>query len=577
MELPEKVCNSILFIDFGTANIRVSFFDYYQGKFAFRGASTAKNTCNDTLEGIYGGLRIALNKLQTVIDRKILDSSQEIICPSTAELSGVDQVLAVYSCSNQPRVVLLGLTTEGSLRGMRSLLSRCGITPAAEICASEGLDLPAVVDEIAGADPDIVMLAGGTTGGAQKAVYRLGECLMSACKSLPREQRPRVLFMGNAQSAKSFKRVFGSITDFRAAPNVLEETHGTESSMSAIIKILQDYSLAEIPGMERLSIRTGVKPLPAELAFGRTIRLLSRLTKQNRYVVGVDIGSQRTTFAAAKNLELSMSSLQSGVGHTVRNLLNVYSPESLRQWVDFQISPSEICDYIENKNVYPDLVPANRFSSAIEQAFTRMILRQAAEIKENAAILENGLVSLFLLSGAVLRNVEDPGDALLMAMDGLRPRGISDYYLDMNGISGAIGAMIDTCPEFAGQITSPASFLNLGKVITPVSTAKSGKMIMNISIRDEAGNVRKYEIMKGRIYRIPLKLGNYYELDWLDIQSDTGIPGVKVWKPLGFRSGCFGIVFDCRDNELTLPQDRKEQIATLKKWRSDLGPWRYDD
>jgi hypothetical protein len=159
-------------------------------------------------------------------------------------------------------------------------------------------------------------------------------------------------------------------------------------------------------------------------------------------------------------------------------------------------------------------------------------------------------------------------------MDSLRPSGLIDYYLDMNGLASAVGALAGVNRELAAQVTSPAMFLNLGRVITPVSRVKEGKRVFSISLRDDSGNIQKIDIVQGGIKRIPLEYGRYYELDWFNVNKSVALPGIPTWTSIGFKAGCFGLVFDMRGETLEMPKDRGAQIHLLDRWRSELGSWK---
>ena len=165
----------------------------------------------------------------------------------------------------------------------------------------------------------------------------------------------------------------------------------------------------------------------------------------------------------------------------------------------------------------------------------------------------------------------------MFAMDSLAPVGMVDYLLDMNGLSGAIGTLAHLNPMLATQIMSTSAYLNLGKVIRPsVRGEPPGKSIMTVSVRDDAGNTRKYDIPFNRIYRIPLEYGKNYELEWIKISHNVTVPGVKTWAPAGFKSGCFGLVFDTReekDGKIKLPKEKAARDKKLQSWRTELGPW----
>jgi hypothetical protein len=179
--------------------------------------------------------------------------------------------------------------------------------------------------------------------------------------------------------------------------------------------------------------------------------------------LGIDIGAHQTILADAVNLALSLHTLPLGIGNNIGNLLNEYTPSDLQSWISFQIKSAEIQDYILNKSYYPDLIPANKYSAEIELALARAIVMKGIENESLSAILSDGSLAMVFLSGAVLRNVERPGEALLFAMDSLAPVGMVDYLLDMNGLSGAIGTLAHLNPVLASQIT----------IHPPTSTRKS--------------------------------------------------------------------------------------------------------
>ncbi len=578
MNQPQDIARTVLYLDIGTVNTRVSLFDYRDQSYLFIGAASAATSGGDSNYSIYSGVVDAVRKLERATKRRFLDQNSNFVIPMKLGITGVDQIGFSYTCTSDPRIALMGLTRTGSLQNLRNLLANTGIRPVVEICAADGLDISENIDRLLNADPRIVILAGGTEIGAEKAVYRLGEILMLACKSLTREQRPEILFMGSALAGQQMERVFSKISDFTYAPNVLEIGSIGHSSLDSLLSVMNRNAEKQVSGLKDLVERSKTTGVPGEFAFGRSIRLMSRLIKENQHVLGIDIGSDHTVVAKAKNLELSLEALPLGMGKRITELLNNFELSELQSWIGFQIKESEVQDYICNKSVYPDLVPGNQYSAQIEQALTRFVLKKCAKEAGMNSILRDGSLGMVLLCGSVVRNVEDPGDSLLIGMDGLHPFGAVDYFLDMNGLTSAVGALAQLNPILISHIMNASTFLNLGKVITPYFNQKNskiqdGKKFMSVAVRDDAGNVRKFDVPRGRIYRIPLDFGKNYELDFLKIPKEVSIPGVRTWTPLGFKSGCFGIVFDTRGDALELPKDRTSQISKLKFWKDELGPW----
>ncbi|NMB93170.1 MAG: hypothetical protein GYA26_03030 [Flexilinea flocculi] len=578
MNQPQDIARTVLYLDIGTVNTRVSLFDYRDQSYLFIGAASAATSGGDSNYSIYSGVVDAVRKLERATKRRFLDQNSNFVIPMKLGITGVDQIGFSYTCTSDPRIALMGLTRTGSLQNLRNLLANTGIRPVVEICAADGLDISENIDRLLNADPRIVILAGGTEIGAEKAVYRLGEILMLACKSLTREQRPEILFMGSALAGQQMERVFSKISDFSYAPNVLEIGSIGHSSLDSLLSVMNRNAEKQVSGLKDLVERSKTTGVPGEFAFGRSVRLMSRLIKENQHVLGIDIGSDHTVVAKAKNLDLSLEVLPLGMGKRITELLNNFELSELQSWIGFQIKESEVQDYICNKSVYPDLVPGNQYSAQIEQALTRFVLKKCAKEAGMNSILRDGSLGMVLLCGSVVRNVEDPGDSLLIGMDGLHPFGAVDYFLDMNGLTSAVGALAQLNPILISHIMNASTFLNLGKVITPYFNQKNskiqdGKKFMSVAVRDDAGNVRKFDVPRGRIYRIPLDFGKNYELDFLKIPKEVSIPGVRTWTPLGFKSGCFGIVFDTRGDALELPKDRTSQISKLKFWKDELGPW----
>ena len=254
--------------------------------------------------------------------------------------------------------------------------------------------------------------------------------------------------------------------------------------------------------------------------------------------------------------------------------MEIFPAEEILPWINFQLKETELKDYILNKSLRPELVPANSYSAEIEQTLAHFLIRAAAENNPSREQLYDGTLGTVVLGGAVLRNVEDPGDALRIGMDSLRPFGMTDYYLDMNGLASAIGALAGSNRELAAQVTSPAMFLNLGRVVTPRSNVKEGKRAFSVSLRDDAGNMNKVDVIQGGISRIPLEYGRYYELDWFNVNKSVTIPGVPTWTTIGVKAGCFGLVFDMRGETLEMPKDRAAQIHLLDRWKNELGSWK---
>ncbi|MBQ6481764.1 MAG: glutamate mutase L [Anaerolineaceae bacterium] len=573
-EVREESIDVVLTIDIGAINTRVSLFDRENGRYHFTGTTSGRTVYSDGGEVEYLSVSNAIHKLESALDRHFLDDAGRIITPQKLGMVGADQVIVTWSGGEMPRVVLMGLTNDTSIKAMEELLRKNGLTASAKICAMDGRSMTDNVGAVTSADPDIVLICGGSERGAEQAVYRLGEILLLACKSIDEKNRPSILYMGNSEARAQFDKVFHQLTDISFSDNIIGTDKAVLSPTTAFQKCMLKFGREKNPAIAQLEKETGCAAISGDFAYGRCIRLLSRINRANHSVLGIEVGANRTIAAFGANLGLEMSRSEAGIGRTLPKLLESTPSAEILPWISFQLKESELNDYILNKSVHPELIPANTYSAEIEQALALFLIKSAIRNNPQQIQLSDGTLGTVLLGGAVMRNVEDPGDALRIGINSLHPFGMTDYYLDMNGLASAVGGLAGVNRELAAQVTSPSMFLNLGRVVTPVSRLKEGKKAFSVSLRDDSGNIEKVDIVQGGIKRIPLEYGRYYELDWFNVNKSVTIPGVPTWTSIGFKAGCFGLVFDMRGEKLEMPGERSAQINLLERWKTELGSWR---
>ena len=574
LQTNEETVDIVLTIDIGTVNTRVSLFERENGRYQFTGTASSRTVYSDSGEVEYQSVSGAVQKLESALERHFLDDTGKIVIPQKLGMIGADQVVLTWSGGEMPRVVLMGLTNDTSIKAMENLLRKNGLTASAAICAMDGRSLTDNIGTLIASDPDIVLVSGGTEKGAEHALYRLGEILLMACKSIDEQNRPSILYMGNSEARAQFERVFNQMADITFSDNIMGTKEARLSPTTAFQKVMLRFGKEKNPAIAQLQRETKCAAISGDFAYGRCIRLLSRINRANHSVLGIEVGANRTLTAFGANLDLEMSKFDGGIGRTLPKLLEKYTANEILPWISFQLKESELTDYIMNKSVHPELIPANSYSAEIEQTLAQFLIRAAIAQNPAKTQLTDGTLGMVLLGGSVLRNVEDPGDALRIGMNSLHPFGLTDYYLDMNGLASAVGGLAGVNRELAAQVTSPAMFLNLGRVITPHSAVKEGKRVFSVSLRDEGGNIEKADIIQGGIKRIPLEYGRYYELDWFNVNKSVTLPGIPTWTSIGFKAGCFGLVFDMRGETLEMPKDRTAQIHLLERWKNELGAWR---
>ena len=69
------------------------------------------------------------------------------------------------------------------------------------------------VDAILQAHTEVILLAGGTEGGASRSVARAVELINMVCRMLPKPERPVVIFVGNSALGDKVKEAVEKMDD----------------------------------------------------------------------------------------------------------------------------------------------------------------------------------------------------------------------------------------------------------------------------------------------------------------------------------------------------------------------------
>ena len=77
------------------------------------------------------------------------------------------------------------------------------------------------IDAVLRARPDLIVIAGGTDGGASRSIQKLLEPIGLASFTMPDDKRPAVLYAGNEKIEEEIKTLIGSLaTSLHFSPNV---------------------------------------------------------------------------------------------------------------------------------------------------------------------------------------------------------------------------------------------------------------------------------------------------------------------------------------------------------------------
>jgi hypothetical protein len=575
--------DSLLAVNIGAAVTRAVFFDVVEGEYRLVASASAPSTTEAPFYDVGEGVRSAINDLQTVTGRTLLNADQRLITPFQPDGSGVDAFVATISAGPALKTALVGLLDDVSL-GSALRLAEMTYT---RVVDSAGLNdrRPGdqKIDTLLRLQPDVVIITGGIDGGASRSVHKMLEPVGLAGYLLPQEKRPVVLFAGNQKLDDEVKGLLGNVTSsLHFSPNVRPslETEDLEPAAREMAGIFLEIRQRQLKGLDIIANWADGNILPSAYALNRMVRFLGQVYPGHKGLLSVDIGESAAVVAAGFGPRSTLSVYpQFGLGENLPALLQYTTLEDVLRWSPLDVSTDVLRDYIYQKALYPASIPASGEEQAIAQAVTRQALYLAVQtarrnFPRSAHAPLPGLLPGFepiLAGGSALDDAPTPGQSLLLLLDAVQPTGLTTIILDKNDLLPLLGAAAKRNSILPVQVLESGAFQSLGTVVSVTASASYGSLVARIRLVYDDAHEAQAEIKYGSIEILPLPNGQSAKLTLqpshgTDVGFGPGRSGtVRV------SGGAMGVVIDGRGRPLVLPGDPVRRRELIKKWLWTVG------
>lgn len=562
----------ILAVDVGSIHTRAVLLDVVDGTYTFvangEAPTTTSEPWNDILEGVFQ----AIGQIAEVTGRTLIDENSEVIIPEQSEYYGVSTFVATASAGQPIRAILVGLVPEVSLKSARRAAESIYLSIVDTLSLGDHRRTDEQIDAIINAEADLLIVVGGTNGGAVETVSRFLETITLAYSLMDTRSRPPLLYAGNTDLAEALEEVGSEIgISVFTAPNVRPtlDTEYLDGAQAEMATLYHHQKSQNTPGFHSLGTWNKRGVFPTAHGFGRLIHLMGNLRDEN--ILGIDVGSSGTTVAASLDGERYLNVFNDlGVGHAARGLFEYTKPASLARWLTFEPeNDDEVLDYVWNRTVYPHTIPALTYDLEMLYAITREVIRAAIRSTRSGwrGVSERGLLPHFdtiLLSGATLTRPPHYGWTVLTILDALLPVGITRILLDPYGLAPALGAMAPEHPLALVQTLETGAFYDLGLVISTTGRARSGDLVLKGQITPEGGQTRSFESRFGEISTVPLKHGATAEL--LISPQRTDIGGSSRRQRLSVTGSEMGLILDTRGRPWRIPRSVEDRHQQIRRW-----------
>ncbi len=572
--------NSILAVDFGNVHTRALLIDLVEGAYQVVARAQTRTTAGFPDDSVAVGLRRVVDLLSTVTGRTLLNREGRVISPENENRIGVDAFISTASIGRPLRTVLIGLYPEMSLASLARAAAGTYITVVETISIADGRTPQQRLNAIALANPDLIVLAGGTEDGADQPILDLARLTRLALRLMQRTLPPTVLYAGNSALREQVGTIFQGAAAMLYADNVRPST-GREALGDAreqLARAFDTFTEQRGAGFDQVSYQTRMGVLPTAQSYEGIIRYLGAVAGRREVgTLAVDVGSAVTTISASvRGVVASSIRTDIGVGHSAASTLDRVGIEAVRAWLPFEASDDEITAYALNKTTRPGTIPMTQRALFLEHALVRAALRHALNGARPVWTPDDALDDLnaplpaferVIGAGAAITDTGRPGIGALLLLDALQPVGVVRLQTDPAALIPALGALAKLNPGAVVQVLDAGGLEELGTAICLSGQPRQGAPAVTVTIRREDGEQSSHTIDGGTLALLPLPIGMRAQVR---VQARGGqINGRRALR-FDVTGGTAGLIVDARGRPLPLERTLRARAAQIVAWYAQV-------
>ncbi|MCP4196418.1 MAG: methylaspartate mutase [Proteobacteria bacterium] len=588
--------NVIVITDCGSTTTKAILIEKRDGVFRQTYRGDAPTTVEAPVEDVTQGVVAAFNDLAVQCGRRITDEQGEIIRPSE-DGTGVDLYLSTSSAGGGLQMMVAGLVRRISVESAERAALGAGAIVADVIAFDDERPWHGQIDSVRKLRPDMVLLAGGTDGGADVQVVEMAE-LLAAADPRPRfgkEYRLPVIFAGNTEISGDIRDVLTDACDLYEVGNIRPTVDHEQlgPAREQIHNLFLDHVMRQAPGFGNLVDWTDGSVVPTPSAVGNLLHTVAK--ERNISILAVDIGGATTDlFSVIDETFTRTVSANLGLSYSATNVLQECGIDNLKRWLPFAIDERPLRDQVMNKTIRPTTIPDSVEDLLIEQAIAREALRLSyVQHRAFATGLKGGRqsgdvdrafssgmdnthitpmqIDLIIGSGGVLSHAPRLAQTAAMLIDAFLPEGVTQLAKDSIFMMPHLGALLDVVPAAARAVFEQDCLKELGTCVAPVGKGRLGARCLEYRLVCGGDQIEKGWLLFGEVKVVHLEEGAQATLHVMPTRRfDVGSGMGKSWT--GNVTGSqVGIILDGRGRPLNSVEDPRERIREMEGWLRVLG------
>ncbi len=556
---------SYLIVDIDSRTTKAILVEREPGGYRLAGVSETPTTMEAPVLDVAVGVRTALSELEGSTGKKTLDGDK----PSSAH-----RFMASSSTGGGLHMVVGGVTGIISGESAQRAALGAGALLMDQFSKDDGKPHFVKISRLRALKPDIMLMAGGTDGGAVSQVLEMAE-LVNTADVKPRfgeEYQLPFIYAGNVEIRDQVKSVLGEehyatrmVENVR--PVISEENLGP--AREGIYDAYMEHVIVHSPGYDELIRWTEEPLLPTQAAIGKLLYAYAEARNVN--LIGVDVGGETTDVYSVFNGIFNRSlNADIGITYGVMNVVKETGLGNVTRWLNPEMDERQIRNTVGNMMLheYATLSPEQK---TVQSAVVREAVRLGMEKHRGVAsrlkgslvgrtlsdmfdqALETTIIDMSKLQvvvgkGRVFRDQTAQESAMIL-IDSLEPVGVTEIMVDRSSIMPHLGSLLGVNHDAALQILVEESLTSLATCVAPKGNAREGEEAVTLQLT--AGGSEMVESVKvGDIRVIPLGADEEAEATFtphrrLDLGEGRGKPVKRQ-----VQGGEVGLILDARGRPL---------------------------
>jgi uncharacterized protein (TIGR01319 family) len=561
----------------------------------------APTTVEAPFEDVTRGVLNAIAEIEELSGRTILEGDR-IITPNQSAQGdpkrGVDIYVSTSSAGGGLQMMVTGVVQNMTGESAQRAALGAGAIVIDVLASNDGRLPYEKIERIRTMRPDMILMSGGTDGGAVTHVVEMAEYIAAA------DPRPRfgstyrlpLVYAGNTDARPQIKTILGEKTALDFADNIrpVLERENLAPARNKIHDLFLEHVMQQAPGYKKLIEMAGAPIMPTPAAVGVIMETIAK--REGINLIGVDIGGATTdVFSVFNGLFNRTVSANLGMSYSISNVLAEAGLDNIMRWVPFTIDEQTLRNRIKNKMVRPTTIPQSLDELQIEHAIAREALRLALIHHKSLATGLKGIqqertisdvfeqrtsgktlidllkLDLIVGSGGILSHAPRRIQSMLMMVDAYEPLGVTTLSVDSIFMMPHLGVLSTVNEQAATDVFIRDCMVYLGTCIAPIGQGKDGERCADYEIALPDGRIEKGQLAFGALKLFALTREQQATVTMqpakqVDLGNGPGQPFTKTVK-----GGVVGLMLDGRGRPLQLPGEQAARVAMLTRWYQAVG------